>query len=1323
MEAALPRSAKTELQSLKARRKELKVEITSWLTAFQAREGRAAEDADKQPISSLYRSRADLEDRINTLEVEVGKGSGMRPPSSEPPPNRLVAPLSVSDFFAPVGGPPDRQKEEEEEEGEDGVRALKARRKELKVEIASWLTAFQAREGRAAEDADKQPISSLYRSRLDLEARIKALEAPRQSSSAPFRDDSAAAPVSEKGGKLLLLLPTSSASTHADEVSQPEDAAHQHQQPAGKFSLEAMRARRVAWMKGRFEEIARELAAEDGAGPSSETVEQRRRAKKYAEAKSPKAAEKWSMLKASVGLSGAATPKFRANAAKAFFNEPPPKGPADPRLQLDPSYVVELEDFLRQPRAPLTVAPRAKGKGGAQEDFGHLLPPIPPPPASYFQALAEAASLLETSASLPLPYAELWAAEAPKQELLVSHIPASALAARESAAAVERARIQSDELSRFRRREEDLKHREGLARSRVSLEEAAGLDKVRERSQAMLKDEALKRGELARAFVRAREDLERRLGKQRAFFKERFGELRRGEGAAARRHKLMWQGIPQAVEVRVHLLASVSSKLKQGSYSVLLSMYDRLGGRLMSWTAFPPHVALLGGGPSSAALPAATKPTAYSGKYYDRELRVEQSVYCLAPSPADVRPSAIFVFELFEMKSPTNPSDKVVGWGAMPICDPHFRTIHGRFKVPLLRGAMDRSITKFSGIEARYAKDLSLWLTNMYIDVRHLPRQMGGKDGVEEEGASEVSADADIEYDHVNLVATVIPSHDDERPADAPLATAEKAVVNKGIRTNSDWSEKAGPIFKSRKTAPSDDKDHATVKRNVGGGGVRKRRKSSVSVGSEDEVLPSSTPSGPQHAAASVAAIHADGGGDSDASDGEDGGRVHAKAERSVLPGAEIVPRGTGKKKNDGSNWTDIGLGLRPPPAKEGQALKFQWHSLTDSNEMELYTVAIAKDPSLTHKPSPDRILSRKLAYLFEELFDDLNIRYVFTFDFFVGLAVFVCAIWLRMYFHYMGEWLFLKANGIPLYSFKTYMWTITIKYTSSNITDLVEVGVVAIGQLTNIAILLCFSSFSVALTVALGRFPVALSKFVFYFGIVTMLDPALIFIVDLCLQNFDCANRSPACVIDYTSSRCQCTIGDSFKLWYRMSALQASGITGVFYTAVIYVLTTLLAAIILYHYVLYVHMDARMLDIHKRINASVDHFFVPEDNEISLEELNYILNRAKNWRAPAGTLRKVHVNEFTVRDDKFPSFFQKVAHIAIFQTEVDGSKTLYRHFLRNANGSIVEIDGKQSQHFSGQLALETLLGETDGVPEINKAKTASGEYIFVLSHGWKDEK
>lgn len=53
-------------------------------------------------------------------------------------------------------------------------------------------------------------------------------------------------------------------------------------------------------------------------------------------------------------------------------------------------------------------------------------------------------------------------------------------------------------------------------------------------------------------------------------------------------------------------------------------------------------------------------------------------------------------------------------------------------------------------------------------------------------------------------------------------------------------------------------------------------------------------------------------------------------------------------------------------------------------------------------------------------------------------------------------------------------------------------------------------------------------------------------------------------------------------------------------------------------------HNDGRMLDIFQRLTAKEGSYFTPQDLEVSIEELSYIVKKAEQWRGFNGERRKV---------------------------------------------------------------------------------------------------
>lgn len=59
-----------------------------------------------------------------------------------------------------------------------------------------------------------------------------------------------------------------------------------------------------------------------------------------------------------------------------------------------------------------------------------------------------------------------------------------------------------------------------------------------------------------------------------------------------------------------------------------------------------------------------------------------------------------------------------MGWGAFPLVNGDFEINEGKFKLPLLNGAISYSSNKFKDIEQKYCRNIDEWLCNLYIEVK-----------------------------------------------------------------------------------------------------------------------------------------------------------------------------------------------------------------------------------------------------------------------------------------------------------------------------------------------------------------------------------------------------------------------------------------------------------------------------------------------------------------------------------------------------------------------------------------------------------------------------
>ena len=135
---------------------------------------------------------------------------------------------------------------------------------------------------------------------------------------------------------------------------------------------------------------------------------------------------------------------------------------------------------------------------------------------------------------------------------------------------------------------------------------------------------------------------------------------------------------------------------------------------------------------------------------------------------------------------------------------------------------------------------------------------------------------------------------------------------------------------------------------------------------------------------------------------------------------------------------------------------------------------------------------------------------------------------------------------------------------------------------------------------------------------------------------------------------------------------IDGSGIIGLFITFFIYFGISVLDGFIFYTYIVFLHMDGRMVDLYTRVSAGKDNFFIPYDNEISARALRQLLERIKRENdSLKGTpgMKHVSITNHEVGNG------EKSSYIALYEKCFDGRLELYRHFFRMSNGSICELE------------------------------------------------
>lgn len=1048
-----------------------------------------------------------------------------------------------------------------------------------------------------------------------------------------------------------------------------------------------------------------------------------------------------------------------------------------------------------------------------QKFWSKLSEGIPPPPIQYSLPIEDIYAPPE-----PPPYEEEFKEETETVGINIHRVPESVVQTQrkkmETVMLQERRKV----IDSVKSKEIDILWREHLARLRVENLEKESKLRIENEKAKFVTSASEKEKLLSRNFRRAREELEASLKRQEGVIRERYGRIQIGDVQGVSMHReltVKTSYLPQPLEIRIHILRAIKTKLPKGVYVLMVSCYDSLGGKPLTWS----KVSEYGIGPD---MPSVTRKVKHYGRFFDRVLKVEDSCFAMCPPREKLKPSFCLVFELFRLASHANPYDTIVGWTAIPMCNEHMGLIEGKFKLPILRGEHSPATQHYRTMEQAIAHDLQNWLCNIYFEVRRLPLVAVdpvpsyndgsiGK-GIEtgQVGFDYINKHAHPTY-HVSKMATLateksrsgsgsrsnLRQHDIEsgsvemmvssthftsqnstvndddyesrklsldqglfhrKPTPSnplpfnhhDLSVGEKekgskkwtsvvnsilgffnmaptpsrqllrdADSNKSTRSSSSNSNKYLP---QKNEAPEDEiplisgqglQDMSTSNDNITNvQGIISKDVLERGYNSEDEFL---LPDASRGKLAGIEIL--DDTDERKLAEANLEGKIVRRwqSEGLRLDSEALDLTKQGGEKDEGQNTLTTGgtEGLHHQHKNEKgdmSILQTQqplthsiWQPLDDPAEMDEYNMAIYHDPSQRRRIVPNMMSKTKLRYLYLEAFGDLAPHMWGGLEFYITVFVFLFAAWLRLYVHFLIQFLYLVGGKVPLSNFKLDALTVTFKYVSASVPTSTEVGIVAIGPIANIAVFLFFVILAQLFYKLAGFLPESCSKFVASYGVVTVLDPLLILIVDLCYHNYNCSVIR-GCEMTYASPSCNCFYGDFVKLWERTARDEGSGISGAFITLILYVGTMSLSCVILYMYLVHVHKDSRILDIWRRIHAHAEEFFIPDDFEINREELISICARASVWRSPDGSIRKVEISEIPEEsgvdlagNDHFTGdgsgARRTVKHYAIFELSPDKKKrVIYRHFLCLPSGQIIEIFDRHS-HVVGFRVTQTTLG------------------------------
>jgi len=128
-------------------------------------------------------------------------------------------------------------------------------------------------------------------------------------------------------------------------------------------------------------------------------------------------------------------------------------------------------------------------------------------------------------------------------------------------------------------------------------------------------------------------------------------------------------------------------------------------------------------------------------------------------------------------------------------------------------------------------------------------------------------------------------------------------------------------------------------------------------------------------------------------------------------------------------------------------------------------------------------------------------------------------------------------------------------------------------------------------------------------------------------------------------------------KLYKFYQRADGAGYIGAIITALIYVGLLILNSFILYNYLVFIHMEGRLIDIFTRVTADVQHFFVPFDNEVSEKYLKWIIYKTKkeNEKFRIENIPGIKHSSVTFHTVRNPNegFTDETTYIAIYKQRI----------------------------------------------------------------------
>ncbi len=215
-----------------------------------------------------------------------------------------------------------------------------------------------------------------------------------------------------------------------------------------------------------------------------------------------------------------------------------------------------------------------------------------------------------------------------------------------------------------------------------------------------------------------------------------------------------------------------------------------------------------------------------------------------------------------------------------------------------------------------------------------------------------------------------------------------------------------------------------------------------------------------------------------------------------------------------------------------------------------------------------------------DEVLENFSFKKLRTIELHLGIIYIFFLFFLRMWTHYVGEYVILTIMEVPVTHFEPRWHKIKMEYASWSFNQ--DIITVCAGIFSNTLLFCFFALFAYTSKKLFNCIPRMFYKVLCWYGLFTIFDPYIVLVIDCLDQDW--------------------RFGDYFRFYNYYYAKQSNGLVGIYLTIFLIFAFTVLNGFLFYNYMIFIHMNGRILDLYKRLSGSMKSFFIPHDNEVPLK-------------------------------------------------------------------------------------------------------------------------